>query len=163
MRRVKGITYERFGTHAGFDWLVIASDMGHRCGYIRIPEDHPWHGKGYDDIDVDVHGGLTFSQVAEFTSPGYWIGFDCNHAWDIPDPDIASDEYVPFILTRAVVRSELELNRKPTRDEVKQTLIADTLAGNLEGKIRTADYVEAECKKLAEAAREAREGKKEDI
>lgn len=22
---------------------------GHWCGYVAIPEGHPWHGKGYDD------------------------------------------------------------------------------------------------------------------
>ena len=30
-------------------------------GYIVIPPLHPWYNKHYDSIDVQVHGGLTFS------------------------------------------------------------------------------------------------------
>ena len=29
-------------------------------GYVLIPPEHPWHGLPYDNIPVDVHGGLTF-------------------------------------------------------------------------------------------------------
>lgn len=31
------------------------------CGYIKIPVDHPWRRlDSYGDIDVDVHGSLTY-------------------------------------------------------------------------------------------------------
>jgi hypothetical protein len=39
---------------------IWKQDMGHLCGYIGLPPAHPWHGKWYDDIDAEVHGGLTF-------------------------------------------------------------------------------------------------------
>ena len=29
-------------------------------GYVGLPDEHPCSGKGYDDIDVNVHGGLTY-------------------------------------------------------------------------------------------------------
>jgi hypothetical protein len=32
---------------------------------VLIPEGNPLHGKNYDDIDVDVHGGLTLSQLVD--------------------------------------------------------------------------------------------------
>lgn len=51
---------------------------GFPCGYVAVEEGHPWHGKEYDDINADVHGGLTFAG----TMPGderYWFGFDCGH------------------------------------------------------------------------------------
>lgn len=66
---------------------------GHRCGYVRIPENHPWHGKSCGDIPVECHGGLTFSK--EFLTeeigfaPGHWIGFDCAHLGDCPDTEAA--------------------------------------------------------------------------
>jgi hypothetical protein len=50
--------------------------MGHLCGYIQVDADHPWYGKGYDEIDADVHGGMTYSDKGEF-------GFDCAHAGDL--------------------------------------------------------------------------------
>ena len=35
---------------------------GYGCGYIGVPKGHLWHGMDYDDLrDVDVHGGLTWS------------------------------------------------------------------------------------------------------
>lgn len=50
------------------------------CGYVCVPKGHPWHGVHYDQIDVDVHGGLTFS---ELTENGFWIiGFDWGHLRD---------------------------------------------------------------------------------
>lgn len=41
---------------------------GALCGYVAIPPGHPWHGKDHDDIheadpDLEVHGGLTFSNL----------------------------------------------------------------------------------------------------
>lgn len=53
---------------------------GHLCGYVRIPEIHPFYNLEYYEIDVDVHGGLTYSSEEK---NGYWIGFDCAHYNDI--------------------------------------------------------------------------------
>lgn len=53
------------------------------CGYVNIPQNHPYYHKDYHEIydEIDVHGGLTFS--GSFNSfDGYWIGFDCNHYHD---------------------------------------------------------------------------------
>ena len=37
-------------------------DCGESSGYLIIPErGHPWFGKSFRDINVDVHGGLCFS------------------------------------------------------------------------------------------------------
>jgi hypothetical protein len=50
------------------------------CGYVYIPSNHHLFGKGYDDIDVRAHGGLTFAQ----TVLDQWcIGFDCAHNGDL--------------------------------------------------------------------------------
>ena len=51
--------------------------LGHLCGYIMVEDTHPWYAKDYSELsDVDVHGGLTYSDKGEF-------GFDCAHAGDL--------------------------------------------------------------------------------
>ena len=53
--------------------------IGHLCGYVTVPPGHPWHGKGYDDIGAEAHGGLTYSRT---DGDGWRVGFDCAHAGD---------------------------------------------------------------------------------
>ena len=69
-------------------------DTGWGNGYVLVPKGHPFYGVYYDEIDVDVHGGLTFSELvdAEIVKRwpgltdddiGFWIiGFDTAHARD---------------------------------------------------------------------------------
>jgi len=60
-------------------------------GYIIIPKGHKLHGKHYDDIEVEVHYGLTFSdpanelnwpEIPEDQKDGWVVGFDTAHARD---------------------------------------------------------------------------------
>lgn len=111
------------GEHLGFQWMTVHNCMGYRCGYIRLPQGHPWHGMDDCDVPADVHGGITFSEADEpCDAPGpdtdWWIGFDCAHAGDAPDPSLPG--------YRAFLRSF--------------------------GTIRTQSYVEAECRRLCEQA-----------
>jgi hypothetical protein len=78
------------GEHMGFPFMVVHNSLGHRCGYICIPKGHPWFGKDYDNIDASVHGGLTFAQYDDDDDESYWIGFDCAHYNDAPDPTLPS-------------------------------------------------------------------------
>jgi len=117
------------GEHCGLEWMVIQNGGGYRCGYIRVPAGHPWHGKGYDDIDADVHGGLTFAEPDEQCDKGgddsaHWFGFDCAHWGDAPDPSLEMDEFV--------------------RSRIEQS-------GGY-GRVRDQKYVENECRKLCEQA-----------
>jgi hypothetical protein len=77
---------KKWVTEAGYEAEVIATKMGHRCGYVTVPKDHPHYGRRYDDINVDVHGGLTYANEGTF-------GFDCAHWNDARDKSIMSDEY----------------------------------------------------------------------
>ena len=87
---------EQWRTKAGLPGLIVRSVTGgNLCGYVAVPPGHPAHGKGYDDVDVEVHGGLTYASmcredtpICHVPEPGepadvYWLGFDCAHAWDI--------------------------------------------------------------------------------
>ena len=56
--------------------------LGSLNGYVAVPKGHRVWGKGYDDVDVEVHGGLTYADEDKET--GEWVfGFDCSHAGDI--------------------------------------------------------------------------------
>jgi hypothetical protein len=67
-------------------WLNSAFiPHGYGCGYIGLPPEHPWHGKNYMELEVDIHGGLTYSNksVGKDPADGYWwIGFDTAHSGD---------------------------------------------------------------------------------
>lgn len=72
--------------------MVRHSRSGHWCGYVGVEPGHPWHGKRYDDVDADVHGGLTYAEhcegnVCHVPAEGepehlFWLGFDCAHSGD---------------------------------------------------------------------------------
>jgi hypothetical protein len=56
--------------------------FGHLNGYVAIPKGHRCHGKHYDNLDVEVHGGLTYSEQDKETDE-WVVGFDCSHAGDM--------------------------------------------------------------------------------
>ena len=80
------------------DAMIHRNPMGALCGYVGVGPDHPLHGKDYDTINPDVHGGLTFADgcadgddpsegVCHVPQPGrpddvWWFGFDCGHQGD---------------------------------------------------------------------------------
>lgn len=69
-----------FTTQAGYTGRIRRGRMGALCGYVLVPDTHPMYKVGYDDVPVQVHGGLTYSE-GRFSE---WIlGFDCAHAGDV--------------------------------------------------------------------------------
>ncbi len=44
----------------GYPCLMVRPH-GSWCGYVGVPPTHPAFGKSYDDVNVSVHGGLTFA------------------------------------------------------------------------------------------------------
>lgn len=84
----------------GLPCLIVRNgpELGALCGYVGVPKGHPAHGKEYDDVSVDVHGGLTFAsgcshgaedrEICHKVEPGepddvWWLGFDCAHLGDV--------------------------------------------------------------------------------
>ena len=83
--------------------ICIIDRGGWPCSYIKMPEDiyqnhvesTNWDGN-YEDIDVCVHGGVTFGEYCklkvrldddqfdcnERMPEGYWLGWDYAHAGD---------------------------------------------------------------------------------
>lgn len=99
---VKPYKVEREWKHAGLSCAVVQNrEGGHRCGYVRVPPTHPMHGKSSDDVDVNVHGGLTFAKEEPCTEhedgQGYWFGFDCAHWQDASyDPNNLPQHEIEF-------------------------------------------------------------------
>jgi len=63
--------------------------LGSLNGYVAIPKGHRVWGKGYDDVDVEVHGGLTYADEDKET--GEWVfGFDCAHGGDFSPKILAT-------------------------------------------------------------------------
>lgn len=59
--------------------IVFNEHEGWRCGYVGIPKGDVYYEKHYDDIPVECHGGLSFSEFSStLGSDLWWIGFACN-------------------------------------------------------------------------------------
>lgn len=85
--------------YLGYECKIVFRDWGGRCGYIKIPKDHPFYYESYDFCNkfVDCHGGLTFAGIFlddEESTTGSWVGFDCCHCEDKIDIE-ACKEYFP--------------------------------------------------------------------
>lgn len=124
------------GTHQGFEWEVTASPMpGYRCGYVRIPAGHPWHGQM---PHADVHGSVNFAAPdtdcgKDGTDDAWWLGFDCAHAFDVVDPSL------------------LRLPEQQAYLDIMTPLAKY-------GTIKTTEYVAGQCRELIEQASAAKRG-----
>jgi hypothetical protein len=87
-----------------FECIVAHNDLGYRCGYIRLEAGHPWRGLNKNDIDTDCHGGLTYSAEDE-DDQSWWLGFDCGHLYDAPDPELVVQSWNYITHVEAQVRS----------------------------------------------------------
>jgi hypothetical protein len=118
--------------------VVIGGNMGHRCGYIGLPKEHSLYGKNYSDIDIDVHGGLTYAGGGENSkypveSDLWWFGFDCAHWMDGKDFDLIAE-----LADERTYQVMQEVEKEyPT-----------------EGTIRTTEYVEKELINAVEQLKE---------
>ncbi len=73
--------------------MMLRGPGGSWCGYCGVPNTHPAYGKHYDNVDVSVHGGLTYAdkcngQICHQAQPGmpeevYWLGMDFAHCGDL--------------------------------------------------------------------------------
>lgn len=106
-------------TCAGLPGLIVRNRLGGLCGYAAVAPGHPAYGQPYDDVDVAVHGGLTYAGACQEDGPichvpdvgepddVWWLGFDCGHVGDVlprmlalngPDP-ILGETYkdLPYV------------------------------------------------------------------
>lgn len=64
--------------------VISKNDMGCFVAYVGVPIRHEMANKNHNDLDIDCHGGLTYSGTgSHFNGVGwYWFGWDYGHAWD---------------------------------------------------------------------------------
>lgn len=147
---VKPFRVEKEWRHAGLMCcVVLAREARHRCGYVRVPPSHPMHGKTYDDLDVEVHGGVIFAALEPCRDhddgQGYWFGFDCAHLGDAPyDPDVSIEK-----LTTREARDLVQIRSAvDTTTENSRNVLQVHLAVNVH--YWTVEEVVAETERLAE-------------
>lgn len=81
---MKPIVEEVF-EYKGIKCAILLQGLGHRTAYINvIGTDLEFID--YNNIDIEVHGGLTYSSMALYgCDNGWWIGWDYMHYMDAPD------------------------------------------------------------------------------
>ena len=78
----------------------IVKHNSFNCGYVGVPTEHKCYQYGYDNIDANAHGGLTFSDFFEHEESNYnehyYIGFDCAHY----------NDFVPSMIHRTFTKPD---------------------------------------------------------
>jgi hypothetical protein len=103
----------------GFPCLIVRNSSGALCGYVGVPPGSPYHGLDYDDVDISVHGGLTYAQGCDEDSPichvplagepdnVWWLGFDCLHSGDLA-PDFGFGTYKDISFVKQEISGMIE-------------------------------------------------------
>lgn len=149
------IQVERTGMAYGLEYEVVATSMGHRCGYVRIPDGHTLFGRGYQEPAPGV--ATADMENVEVGKRGVMALF--GHALD--DGDTVSLD-VLFDVHGSLTFAG---NRHSDTDwwlgfdcghygDGRDLSIMDEEFQQIwgcggDGPIRTAEYVEGECQSLA--------------
>lgn len=166
---------EREFEHAGYKCVVVFGSIGHRCGYVGIPKNHPLYGKDYSDYleikksdvgDREVSGifpllGVCLDEDERIRIEAY---FQCHGGITFADGGENSNYPIESDLwwfgfdcghagDKADWKYAIEKFPKQAEQLKMQKRINDMYP--IEGDIiRTEEYVAEECKKLAEQLKE---------
>jgi len=78
----------------GWRCLIVRHGVnGHLNGYVGVPIGHAAHGLADNELNLQVHGGVTYAspnapaswldELTVVTTPGlWWVGFDTGHLTD---------------------------------------------------------------------------------
>jgi hypothetical protein len=117
--------------------------LGHLCGYVAMPEGHPWLGKDLDHIDADVHGELSYKREEEGV---LWIGFDCAHAGDY-------QPYKGSLHFKTIVKQN-DLWSEGIQKELERLIENERRIGRIhkepEKTYKNIAFVKTECEKLVD-------------
>lgn len=146
---------ERAGTAHGLDYVVLALDMGHRCGYVRVPDGHPWHGLDYAggadgrrmpmttgrfSIPVPDHDSEDYIPYEDQIQAKVRVHGGVTYAGEAPHPDCAQGWWFGFACAH-----HFDATDPSIVDDAHRRFVALP-----PGEIRIAAYVAAECESLAE-------------
>jgi hypothetical protein len=149
-------------TEAGFRAVVYLTSMGHRCGYVGVPPDHPLHGVTYSDDTPALTTPPDDTPVGK-RSP---IAILCAAGRDhIPNsPEMAFDVHGGITYSNEgdyPVESDLwwfGFDCAHSGDSPVQEFIGSLPARMrhlyIDGVARSLEYCEAECESLAKQIKE---------
>lgn len=113
--------------YKGYECLIFRAKpdtLGHLCGYVKLPKTHKYFNKSYDNIQIEVHGGLTYSGMSEtggeYFTEGYWIGFDCAHFGDLVP--VMNNNFPSFLKEDNVPYRDMEYVEQEIKNMVDQLL-----------------------------------------
>lgn len=131
--------YQWVDEATGLSCELMRSELTYTwCGYVKLPPDHDWYGRGIQHLDVQVHGGLTFGGPRHEENE-CWIGFDCAHASDYrPGEDMMWEK----------MRATADPKMLRLLDDMNATKA--TLPVWLRENYRTLDYAKQETTELAQ-------------
>jgi hypothetical protein len=69
--------------YKGYKFYIL--NLGtHPCAYVKIPMGDKFYNVEYDDVDIDCHCGLTYSNksLRSVDESGWFIGWDYAHYGD---------------------------------------------------------------------------------
>lgn len=116
----------------GLPCLIVRQPHGgNLCGYVGVPPGSPLHGQDYEVTNVDVHGGLTF---AEGCGHGEDESRGICHVPGVGEPDAVW--WFGFDCAHV-------WDRRPGDMRFPDLVLANEV-------YRTFEYVEHECRRLAE-------------
>lgn len=174
----KNYIVEREFECAGYKCVVVFRSIGHRCGYVGIPKNHPLYGEHYRDYlevkktdveDRKVSGiiPLICACLDEDERIRIEAYFQCHGGITYAGGGkhsgypIESDLWwFGFDCGHAGDKPDYEYASKqfPTYKEYYERILDNQIPGLYDGDvIRTEEYVADECKKLAEQLKEFEE------
>ena len=79
------------GFYKGYEYWILNLGV-HPTAYVRVPHEHKYHMKHYDEIPLYCHGGITYSEPYLYLGNnnyaiGSIIGWDYAHSGDYSGRD----------------------------------------------------------------------------
>lgn len=72
--------------YRGYRYCIVNYGT-HPCTYVVVPEGHPYFGAQITgDMDIEVHGGVTYCSECPWLDDAYAIGWDYAHLGDYYNP-----------------------------------------------------------------------------
>ena len=72
----------------------ILSFGTHPCAYVKVTEEELKDKAGFEDWDIDCHGGVTFcSSMPTINADGTYVGWDYGHCDDYSGMDLIYPEF----------------------------------------------------------------------
>ena len=139
-----GVIKESEFLYDGYRCVILMNAFGFRTGYVGIPKDHSLYGKHYINMDIDCHGGLTYSDNKlhyRDDKDTWWIGFDTGHYFDLRDWEACFEQFKDYPETIEELRIIKDMeNEYSLRGEI--------------GEVRTLDFCKKECMSIVKQVKE---------